>query len=107
MGIGDYTSVMNTIVEKVCYNLRTWFDEEAVIRTSLSLFLDLSEPYYGCKLLLSLESIDFMLQNHTVFNFIHHLIHLLGRNFQISFIPFVITFANDLLYFINEAGIDG
>ena len=65
MGIGEYTAVMNTIVEKVCNNLRNWSDEDKVVETSLNLFLDLSEPYYGCKLLLQLESIDFMLQNHT------------------------------------------
>ena len=66
MGIGDFTSVMNTIVEKVCSNLRNWSDCDKVVEISLHLFLDLSEPYYGCKLLLQLESIDFMLQNHTV-----------------------------------------
>lgn len=65
VSIGDYTSVMNTIVEKVCYNLRNWSDEDKVIEASLNLFLELSEPYYGCKLLLQLESIDFLLQNHT------------------------------------------
>ena len=66
MGIGDFTSVMNTIVEKVCSNLRNWSDCDKIVEVSLHLFLDLSEPYYGCKLLLQLESIDFMLQNHTV-----------------------------------------
>lgn len=66
MGIGDFTSVMNVIVEKVCNNLRNWCDEDKVVESSLHLFLELSEPYYGCKLLLQLESIDFMLQNHTV-----------------------------------------
>ena len=63
MGVGDYASVMNAVVEKICSNLRYWGDCDAVIHASLKLFLS---GYQGCKLLLQLESVDFMLQNHTV-----------------------------------------
>lgn len=66
MGLGDYTSVMNAIVEKICSNLRYWGDNDQVINASLKLFLSLSHGYQGCKLLLQLESVEFMLQNHTV-----------------------------------------
>ena len=66
MGVGDYASVMNAVVEKICSNLRYWGDCDAVIHASLKLFLSLSQGYQGCKLLLQLESVDFMLQNHTV-----------------------------------------
>lgn len=66
LSIGNYTSVMNAIVEKVCGNLRYWGEDVGVVSASLQLFLEMSKGYQGCKLLLQLESVDFMLQNHTV-----------------------------------------
>ena len=49
MGLGDFTAIMNKIVEKVCSNLRYWGDTDCVIEVSLRL-----------------ESVEFLLQNHTV-----------------------------------------
>ena len=66
LSIGNYTAVMNAIVEKVCGNLRYWGEDVGVVSASLQLFLEMSKGYQGCKLLLQLESVDFMLQNHTV-----------------------------------------
>ena len=57
---------MNAIVEKICSNLRFWGEDVGVVSASLQLFLDMSKGYHGCRELLALESIDFMLQNHTV-----------------------------------------
>lgn len=57
---------MNAIVEKICNNLRFWSEDLGVVATSLQLFLEMSKGYQGCKMLLQLESVDFMLQNHTV-----------------------------------------
>lgn len=66
MGLGDFTAIMNKIVEKVCSNLRYWGDTDCVIEVSLRLFLELSRGYQGCRMLLGLESVEFLLQNHTV-----------------------------------------
>ena len=66
MGLGDFSSVMNKIVETVCSNLRFWGDNDRVITVSLNLFLEMSRGYQGCRLLLQLESVEFLLQNHTV-----------------------------------------
>ena len=66
MGLGDFTAIMNKIVEKVCSNLRYWGDTDCVIEVSLRLFLELSRGYQGCLMLLGLESVEFLLQNHTV-----------------------------------------
>lgn len=57
---------MSFIWEKVCRNLRDWTDNEMVVTESLKLLLDISDGYESSLLLLKLESVQFVLQHHTV-----------------------------------------
>lgn len=66
VGFGDISQVMSFIWEKVCRNLRNWTDNEMVVTESLKLLLDISNGYESSLLLLKLESVQFVLQHHTV-----------------------------------------
>ena len=106
MGLGDFTAIMNKIVEKVCSNLRYWGDTDCVIEVSLRLFLELSRGYQGCRMLLGLESVEFLLQNHTV-RFELDSTMFLGRDLQVLGIPAVIIDAKPVLRLADASGADG
>ena len=64
LGIGDMSSIMNTIVNKICSNIRFWQHEESVLEQTLDIFVELVSSYSSGKTLLSLESVDFLVRNH-------------------------------------------
>ena len=77
--------MMSFIWEKVCRNLRNWTDNEMVVTESLKLLLDISDGYESSLLLLKLESVQFVLQHHTVFSFFSkHWTHPIGRGVSFS-----------------------
>jgi exportin-7 len=64
LGIGEMTSVMNTIVNKICNNIRFWQNDDRVLEQTLDVFIELISTYSSSKALLALESIDFLVKNH-------------------------------------------
>ncbi len=65
MGMGDHVAVANLIVTKVGNNLKYWPDDEDVVAKTLELFYDMAAGYSSSKLLLSLETVNFLLHHHT------------------------------------------
>eukprot|EP00611_Tribonema_gayanum_P000066 TRINITY_DN1003_c0_g1_i5.p1 TRINITY_DN1003_c0_g1~~TRINITY_DN1003_c0_g1_i5.p1 ORF type:complete len:1118 (+),score=547.47 TRINITY_DN1003_c0_g1_i5:341-3694(+) len=64
MGLGDHAVVTNIIVTKVGNNLKYWPQNEEVISSTLQLFLDMASSYSSSKLLLSLDTVAFLIQHH-------------------------------------------
>lgn len=86
MGFGDISQVMSFIWEKVCRNLRNWTDNEMVVTESLKLLLDISDGYESSLLLLKIESVQFVLQHHTVSFFFFLFSYFFSSNRKRSFI---------------------
>jgi exportin-7 len=66
MGLGDIASIMNIVVSKICSNIRHWNRSDNLLDITLDLFVDLIATYSSSKTLLSLDMIQFMIQNHSV-----------------------------------------
>mmetsp|Transcript_992 Transcript_992/g.1252 ORF Transcript_992/g.1252 Transcript_992/m.1252 type:complete len:1105 (-) Transcript_992:236-3550(-) len=64
LGLGDHTAVVNIVVTKIGNNLKYWPDSEEIIGRTLSLFLDMASGY-STKLLLSLDTVQYLLLHHT------------------------------------------
>ena len=58
---------MSTTWNKICKNLKTWSDNEMVITQTMKLLKDISSGYESSKMLLDVESVNYVLQHHTVF----------------------------------------
>ena len=65
MGIGDMSSVMNIIVTKICNNIRYWHRCDEVLEQTLEVFVDMISSYSSSKTLLNLDTVNFMVLNHT------------------------------------------
>jgi exportin-7 len=65
LGLGDHLLLLNVIVGKIATNLKCYTESEAVIDHTLSLFLELASGYMTGKLLLKLDTIKFIVANHT------------------------------------------
>jgi len=65
MAMGDHTQVANLIVTKVGNNLKYWPTNEEVISKTLELFHDMASGYSSSKLLLTLDTVKYLLMNHT------------------------------------------
>ncbi|KAL5220326.1 hypothetical protein ABZP36_025039 [Zizania latifolia] len=65
LGLNDHLVLLNVIVGKIATNLKCYAECEDVIDHTLSLFLELASGYMTGKLLLKLESIKFIIANHT------------------------------------------
>jgi len=65
LGMGDHANVANLILTKIGNNLKFWPDENEIISTTLELFLDLATGYSSSKLLISLDSVKFLVRHHT------------------------------------------
>lgn len=75
LGVVDHLSAMNLMVGKVAANIKAYRETgERVIHLSLELFQDLSCGYMSGKLLLKLDAVQFILQNHSAehFGFLAH-----------------------------------
>ncbi|XP_008372724.1 uncharacterized protein LOC126629458 isoform X4 [Malus sylvestris] len=67
LGLHDHLLMLNVIVGKIATNLKCYTENEEVIGHTLSLFLELASGYMSGKLLLKLDTVKFILANHTVF----------------------------------------
>jgi exportin-7 len=65
MGLGDHTVVVNKIITKIGTNLKYWASDEGVVGQTLTLFHDIASGYSSSKLLLSLGTVNFLLEHHT------------------------------------------
>ncbi|KAH9752577.1 Importin N-terminal domain-containing protein [Citrus sinensis] len=67
LGLHDHLLLLNVIVGKIATNLKCYTESQEVIDHTLSLFLELASGYMTGKLLLKLDTIKFIVANHTVF----------------------------------------
>ncbi|XP_010067657.2 exportin-7 isoform X1 [Eucalyptus grandis] len=65
LGIHDHLLLLNVIMSKIATNLKCYTESEEVIDHTLSLFLELASGYMTGKLLLKLDSVKFIIANHT------------------------------------------
>ncbi|XP_050281550.1 uncharacterized protein LOC126722441 [Quercus robur] len=65
LGLHDHLLLLNVIVSKIATNLKCYTESEEVIDHTLSLFLDLASGYMTGKLLLKLDTVKFIVANHT------------------------------------------
>ena len=65
MGVGEMPAVMNIIVNKICNNIRFWNRSDAILEQTLEVFVDLVSSYSSSKALLGLETVSFLVHNHT------------------------------------------
>ncbi|XP_071690173.1 uncharacterized protein [Rutidosis leptorrhynchoides] len=73
LGLQDHLQALNLIVGKIATNLRCYTESEVVIDHTLSLFLELASGYMTGKLLMKLDTVKFIVANHTRehFPFLH------------------------------------
>ncbi|KAE9016975.1 Exportin-7-A [Phytophthora fragariae] len=69
LGLGDHTLVVNMMVTKVGNNLKFWGETEVVISKTLALFFEVASGYSSGKLLLGLETVQYLIGNHTAEEF--------------------------------------
>jgi exportin-7 len=69
LGIQDETMWLNVVTSKIITNLKYWTRSEKIISKTLTLFNDLSVGYSSVRKLMKLDSIHFLLANHTSENF--------------------------------------
>lgn len=65
MGFGDHTVVVNMIVTKIGNNLKFWGEDEIIISKTLELFFEIASGYSSGKLLLGLETVQYLIGHHT------------------------------------------
>eukprot|EP00301_Raphidiophrys_heterophryoidea_P004359 c11901_g1_i1.p1 GENE.c11901_g1_i1~~c11901_g1_i1.p1 ORF type:complete len:809 (-),score=218.90 c11901_g1_i1:1309-3603(-) len=64
VGLSDHLMVMTVIVDRVIANCKIWASNEEVIRRTLELLSELACGYSSGKMLLKIQSVHFVLQNH-------------------------------------------
>ncbi|KAF8687195.1 hypothetical protein HU200_042862 [Digitaria exilis] len=69
LGLNDHLVLLNVIVGKIATNLKCYAECEDVIDHTLSLFMELASGYMTGKLLIKLESVKFIIANHSPENF--------------------------------------
>lgn len=69
LGIQDETMWLNVVTTKIITNLKYWTRSEKIINKTLGLLNDLSVGYSSVRKLMKLDSIHFILANHTSENF--------------------------------------
>ncbi|KAL3829837.1 hypothetical protein ACJIZ3_018639 [Penstemon smallii] len=65
IGLNDHLLLLNYFVQKIATNLKCYTESEEVIDQTLSLFLELASGYMTGKLLLKLDTVKFIIANHT------------------------------------------
>lgn len=65
LGLNDETTVLNVIVRKIVTNLKLWTRSRSITIRTLQLLQDLSVGFTSVRKLVKLESIQFILDNHT------------------------------------------
>jgi exportin-7 len=69
LNIPDQASILNVFVNKIMNNLKIWAKSEAIIKETLTLFDDIATGYSSAKLATKLETVIFILNNHSVEHF--------------------------------------
>lgn len=69
IGLNDHLLLLDFFIRKVATNLKCYTECEEVIDHTLSLFLELASGYMTGKLLLKLDTVKFIVANHTRENF--------------------------------------
>jgi exportin-7 len=69
LGIQDETMWLNVVTSKIITNLKFWTRSERIVTKTLNLLNDLSVGYSSVRKLMKLDSIHFILANHTCENF--------------------------------------
>ncbi len=69
VGIPDHLTALDIIVNKIATNLKVFPQCEELVDLTLTLFQDLAAGYMSGKLLLKLNTINYILGNHTSVNF--------------------------------------
>lgn len=67
--MGDHMSVLNRMVEKIATNLQRWGDSHTVTHKTLALFYELANSHSSTRLMLTSNSINLILANHTEAHF--------------------------------------
>lgn len=57
--------VMNAIVTKLCNNIKFWHRSDQILAETLEVFVELISNYSSSKTLLGLETVNFIVHNHT------------------------------------------
>ncbi|KAK1281191.1 hypothetical protein QJS04_geneDACA015059 [Acorus gramineus] len=65
LGLHDHLLLLNVIVGKIATNLKVYAECEGVIDHTLNLFQELASGYMTGKLLIKLDTIKFIIANHT------------------------------------------
>ncbi|XP_058785699.1 uncharacterized protein LOC131660492 isoform X1 [Vicia villosa] len=65
LGLHDHLLLLNMIVGKIATNLKCYIESEEVIDHTLSLFLELATGFMTGKLLMKLDTVKFIIANHT------------------------------------------
>lgn len=65
MGLGDSAQIMNSIVNKLCSNIKFWNRSDPILQETLEVFVELISNYSSSKTLLGLETVNFIVHNHT------------------------------------------
>lgn len=65
LGLQDHLMVLNVIVGKIATNLKCYAQSEEVVKQTLNLFQELAAGYMSGKLLLKLDAVNYILENHT------------------------------------------
>ncbi|XAR48327.1 hypothetical protein NMG60_11031103 [Bertholletia excelsa] len=69
LGLHDHLMVLNVIVGKIAMNLKCYAESEDIINDSLSLFSEMATGYMTGKLLLKLDTIQYIISHHNRANF--------------------------------------
>jgi exportin-7 len=65
MAIGDMSSVMNIVVNKLCSNIKFWHKSDDILEQTLEGFVELTiTSYSSSKTLLGLDTVNFLVHNH-------------------------------------------
>ncbi|KAK8803535.1 hypothetical protein WA158_001229 [Blastocystis sp. Blastoise] len=72
LSIGDYSNVLNHLMDIILNNLRYWEDNTMIIKNSLDIFLNLCNDHACSQLLLDISTTQYLLEKHTedVFHFL-------------------------------------
>ena len=57
--------VMNALVNKLCNNIKYWHRSDKILEETLEVFVELIANYSSSKALLALETVNFIVHNHT------------------------------------------
>eukprot|EP00698_Gefionella_okellyi_P000263 TRINITY_DN10225_c0_g1_i1.p1 TRINITY_DN10225_c0_g1~~TRINITY_DN10225_c0_g1_i1.p1 ORF type:complete len:1059 (+),score=225.48 TRINITY_DN10225_c0_g1_i1:26-3202(+) len=69
LNLPDELSVLSVMVQKITNNLRAWYKSPDVVGKTLSLLYELAAGYSSGKLLAKLETVNYLLHNHSAEHF--------------------------------------